>query len=113
MKCSVIDQNLLLIILYSSLSIENHKNVETIESEYERISSHSSGITASLDKNLLISSNEIVSEGEMEDESNHTEDGKEESKDGLKENENKQINCPKRSTSDNLLTEHTFKRQRV
>ena len=98
------------------MPIENHKNKEIVESEYERNSPYSSGVTALLNKNLLINSNEMlqeVLEEEMEDESNHTEDGKGESKDSLKENEDKQINCLKRSTSGNLLTEHTFKRKRV
>ena len=41
------------------------------------------------------------------------EDGKGESKDSPHENEDKQINCHKHSTSDDLLTEHILKRRRV
>jgi len=44
------------------LSIENNKNEEIVESEYERNSSYSSGVTALLNKNLLISSNEMLQE---------------------------------------------------
>ena len=65
-------------------------------------SSHSSGITALLDKNLLISSNEAlqeIPEEEMEGSPN--------------ENGDKQINCHKHSISDDLLTENIFKRRRV
>src|SRR4051812_40582244 len=70
---------------------------------------------ALLDKNLLISSNEMlqeVPEEEIEDESNQSEDEKEESKDGLDENEDRQVDCPKRPTSDEFLTKHILKRQR-
>ena len=84
--------------------------METTGSEYELNSFYSSGITTLLDKNLLISSNELlqgVSEEKMEHENNQSEAG-------FKENEDKQINCPKRpSTSDDFITEHILKRRRV
>ena len=40
-----------------------------------------------------------VPEKKNQDESNHTENGKGESKDSPKENEDKQITCPKRPTN--------------
>ena len=44
------------------LSISNHNHEETKELQHHQNSSHSSGITALLDKNLLISSNEALQE---------------------------------------------------